>query len=168
MLKRLKTRGSKRRPYDVLVRQDSQVIRLGLDLSGASRINRRGVTIPYKEVKSCTRQSLRRQVLDRPSPQLHFCREENCQEGGEDVWHVPAYALVDPEVMLDVRDYSSMTPTQALGVTLRTCGQALWRVLWAPSRWLCQLRCRRRICAPALAAQPRLKLAHNSEEITAE
>ena len=61
----LRSRGTNRKPHDVLVRQGGQVIRLGLDLNSAERVDRQGLTIGYKDVKSCSHRQFRRWVAQR-------------------------------------------------------------------------------------------------------
>ena len=72
----LKGRGTNRKPHDVLIRQKGQVVRLGLDLELAERVDRRGRTIGYKDVKACSHRQFRRWVMQRSEPKLHFCKAE--------------------------------------------------------------------------------------------
>ena len=52
LLRRLETWKPRYPPQDVLIRQGGQVIRLGLDLSDLSVVNREGITVPHTGVES--------------------------------------------------------------------------------------------------------------------
>ena len=69
------------------------------------------------------------------------------------MWHVPAYAIVDPEVLLDMRDYSRMTPTHVVGVASST--EAVFEMVRANNEML---------AAAATQEKKRAKEAKEAEE----
>ena len=102
-------------------------MRLGLNLDDPQRVTRQGLSMTYAAVKCCSHGQLRRAVVNRANPSLHFCREAGCSEPN-DAWHIPEFAVLDSEIFLDVNQYARRT---TCGFIWQLLKGALWWVVWA-------------------------------------